>query len=95
MRLLKRKIKLAQTDEAFQAQAEKFLIDNGFEVNDNFKALFGSFVQMLSQHEDEFDPEFVAKSIRKAIANEFAFYLIHPNKRPVKDEPKEVSGIKS
>jgi hypothetical protein len=85
MRLLNKKRKLAQTQEAFDAQADAYLVEYGFPVDDEYRALFGSFIQHSDDKEDTFDPVLMAKRIRKAKATEFAFYLIKPERRPKKE----------
>jgi|688.fasta_scaffold77618_7 hypothetical protein len=85
--------KLAQTPEAFEAQAEQFLSSQGFEVNADTKKLFAAFVQHLPQNEDSFDADLLGKMMRKAKANELAFYLMHPDKAPKKEQANDAEGI--
>lgn len=80
--LFPRKLKLAQTQQAFDTQADEFLLANGFKADDSYRALYASMVQHLPEDADEFTPSFVAKRMRKQIASELAFYLIHPERRP-------------
>ena len=75
-------IPFAQTQEAFDLQVEEFLVEHDFPVTDSFKALVGSLVQHMPDDADSFDPQHLAKRIRKARVNEYAFYNIHPSKRP-------------
>lgn len=92
--LLSKKRKLAQTQEEFDAQADKYLADYGFPVNEEYRALFGSFIQHSDANEDTFNPDLMAKRIRKAKATEFAFYLIKPDRRPKKEEATDVESPK-
>ena len=84
--LKSKKVLLAQTQLALEQQAVDFLLDNNIEVTPDTLALFGAAIQQGDQAEDSFNPEQVAKAIRKARASRFAFYLIHPDRKP-KDEP--------
>ena len=84
--LLKRKVKLATTQEAFDKQADEFLKKYGFEATEETRAMFGALVQHSDDKEDWFDPELAARQIRKAFATRCAFYLIYPDKRPKKEE---------
>lgn len=79
-------IRLEQTQEGFNAQAESFLSEHGFGVSEESKKLFAAFVQHLPQTEDSFDPVLLAKMMRKARANELAFYLMHPERAPKKEQ---------
>src|ERR1700687_1093365 len=97
MSLLKRllprpQVKLAQTQEEFDAQADAFLAENGFPLDADHRALFGSFIQHSDDSEDSFDPTLMRKRIRKAIATRLAFYLIKPDQRP-KPELKDVQPV--
>lgn len=74
--------KLAQTQETFDAQADEFLANEGFPVNDEYRMLYGTFVQHSGDSSDTLDINLMAQRIRKAKANEFAFYLIQPKRRP-------------
>lgn len=93
--MLKRnkQIKLAQTLEGLHLQAEQFLEDAGFGVTDNNKKLFAAFIQHYPQDQDTIDPDLVARMMRKAKANELAFYMMHPDKAPKedKDESETIS----
>lgn len=73
-------VKLAQTLQTFKAQADSFLKSEGFPLEDDYRKLYGSFIQMLPPHQDEFEPKKVAAMMRKAIANELAFWTMHPEK---------------
>lgn len=99
MRLLNRLLspnrKLAQTQEEFDKQASDFLIEYGFPNNQDYLAMYGSYVQMISPDQDSYNPDLLAKSIRKAVANELAFYLIKPDRRPKKEEPKDVQPVQN
>lgn len=95
-KLLSKKVILAQTQEDFDKQAEEFLASNGFPLDNNYKAMFGQYIQMSPPNEDTYSPKSLAKHIRKAVANELAYYLIKPEKRPVKEassEPVQDSGV--
>jgi hypothetical protein len=93
LRLLKRRprLKLEQTQEGIDKQADEFLASHGFPVDDDHRQLVGSYIQQAPANEDEIDTEALSRCIRKAKANAFAFYLIKPNLRPKKEEPKDVS----
>lgn len=82
-------IKLAQTLEGLTKQAEDFLQSNGFEVTDDNKKLFAAFVQHSPPDQDSVDPLLVARMMRKAKANELAFYMMHPDKAPKKEQSNE------
>ena len=77
-----RRIKLAQNQNDFDAQARSFLESSGIEVTEFTLSLFAASVQHGPQDEDDFEPKATAKRIRKAIASQLAYYLIHPEKRP-------------
>jgi len=86
--MLKRKpklIKIAQTAEGFEEQAESFLVSQGFPVDSDGKKLFAAFIQHLPQDNDSFDPDLLGRMMRKARANELAFYMMHPDKAPKKE----------
>lgn len=88
--MFQRRVKLPITQEGMDALADSFLADNGFEVNDEMRALFGSYVQHSDEREDTISPKALAKCIRKALASQCAFYLIHPSRRPKPpEEPKD------
>lgn len=88
MKFLKpKRIKLAQSMPEFEEQALNFLQDNGFPVDPDHLAMYGAFVSHSDQMEDSIDPVELAKAIRKSRANQLAFYLIHPDKKP-KEETK-------
>lgn len=82
-------IKLAQTLEGLHIQAEDFLESNGFPVTDANKKLFAAFIQHCPQDQDSVDPGLVARMMRKAKANELAFYIMHPDKAPKDDDESE------
>jgi hypothetical protein len=85
--------KLPTTQEAMDALCDSFLEKNGFAVNDEMRALFGSYVQHSDERDDTFSPSALAKCIRKALANQCAFYLIHPSRRAKPpEEPKDEQG---
>lgn len=83
--MLNRRLKLPQTQEAFDSLAENFLIAHGFDNTLEYKKLFAAFVQHAPEGEDSFCPKLMAKKIRKQKANEFAFYVMYPEKRPKKE----------
>lgn len=87
--MLRRKLPTSQ--EGMDALCDAFLAKNGFEVNDEMRALFGSYVQHSDERDDTFSPKALAKCIRKALANQCAFYLIHPSRRAKapEAEPKD------
>lgn len=90
MRLFKpqqTKLPLKQAD--FDAMADAFLVEHGFEVDAKHRALFGAFIQHSPEDSDSFAPLLLARRIRKQLANELAFYLIYPDKRP---KPQAASG---
>lgn len=86
-------IKIAQTAEAFDEQATTFLTTQGFPVDNDGKKLFAAFIQHLPQDNDSFDPDLLGKMMRKARANELAFYMMHPDKAPKKDQANDQEGI--
>lgn len=96
LKLLKRLLrskrpKLAQTQEAFDAQCDKFLTDNGIVPTEELRALYGTFIQHSSETDDRLDEKVMLRRLRKAQAMRLAFYLIHPSKRPKEEgnEPQE------
>jgi len=86
--------KLALSQEEFDGQAEFFLIQYGFPSTDEYRKLFAAFVQVSPDSEDDFDPEYLAKCIRKAKAKEYAFYLMHPERRKKAEAPVEAVDAK-
>lgn len=86
-------IKIAQTVEGFEEQAEAFLVMQGFPVDQDGKKLFAAFIQHLPQTEDSFDPDLLGRMMRKARANELAFYMMHPDKAPKKEQENGKEGI--
>lgn len=82
-----RKEKLATSYEELKAQAEVFLVNNGFPLDDLHIRLFAQHVQAIPQEYDFFEPKRVAMSMRKAKANEAAFYVLYPERLP--KEPNE------
>lgn len=87
-------VPLAQSSEAMEAQASSFLETNGFPNTAEYRKLFGAFVQHLPEHQDSFDPRALASMIRKARANEAAFYMMYPERKPKAegDGPKETAS---
>lgn len=91
--LLKRRSKrlpLEQTQAGIDKQCDDFLAKYGFPLDDEFRAMFGQLIQHLPDSEDDYDPELMARRIRKAVATRFAFYLIQPQRRP---KEKEVEAV--
>lgn len=86
-------IKISLTSEGFEEQAEAFLVSQGFPVDQDGKKLFAAFIQHLPQDNDSFDPELLGRMMRKARANELAFYLMHPDKAPKKEQENGKEGI--
>lgn len=84
--MFRRKVKFAQTQEGFNKQAETFLSKNGFPTSPEYKKLYAAFVQHMPEHQDTFNPTLLARIIRKAKVNELAFYMMHPDKLPKKEE---------
>jgi hypothetical protein len=82
-------ITLAQTQEAFDAQVDEFLVSEGFEVNQENRAMFAAAIQHSDSNEDSFNPKAIGKMMRKAVATRLAFYVIHPSKRPQPVAPSE------
>ena len=80
--MFKKLVKLAQTQEEFDAQASKYLLKEGFEDTQEYHQLYGAFLQHMDATTDSFDPKAMARMIRKQRANQFAFYLMYPDKRP-------------
>lgn len=86
----KKTTRLATDVESMQAQADDFLVSQGFPVNKKYRQVFGTFVQHLPNNEDEFCPEDIAKAIRRAEANEAAYYgLINPPPVSVVEAPTD------
>lgn len=86
-------IKIAQTAEGFEEQATAFLVTQGFPVDQDGKKLFAAFIQHLPQDNDSFDPDLLGRMMRKARANELAFYMMHPDKAPKKEQSNGKEGI--
>lgn len=85
-------IKIAQTAEEFDQQATSFLSSQGFPVDSDGKKLFAAFIQHLPQDNDSFDPDLLGRMMRKARANELAFYVMHPDKAPKKEQEDGKEG---
>jgi len=81
-----KKVKLAQTLEGLNSQADNFLKSQGFESTETNKKLFAAFIQHMPQDQDSFDPNLVGRMMRKAKANELAFYIMHPDKAPKSEQ---------
>lgn len=84
--MLFRRVKLPQTQEAFDKLTDDVLLSQGFDLTPEYRKLFAAFIQHAPEHDDTFDPKIIAKKIRKQKANELAFYVMYPEKRPVKVE---------
>lgn len=84
---------LAQSQEEFDKQADQFLLEAGFPVDDEHRMLYGQFIQHSNENEDSFEPEAMAKRIRKARATMFAFYLIQPSRRPKPSSDENPSTV--
>lgn len=91
--LLQRRQKLAQTAKGIEDQAKAFLKKNGFPVDKDYLKLFGCFIQNADASKDSFDPNSLAKAIRKQIANELVFGLIFPEKAKELDDAKAKKAI--
>jgi hypothetical protein len=89
--MLSRKVKLAQSQSEFDAQISAFLVENGFPDAPAYQRAAASMIQMLPDQQDFFYPKKLAAQMRRAKANELAFYLIYPDKRP-KDPTSEENG---
>lgn len=83
------KVYLAQSFSEFEKQAEEFLTSSGFPNTKEFKQLYATLVQHLPETNDFFIKEDMARAIRRVRANEFAFYLMNPNRIP---QPEEASN---
>jgi|SRR6478736_5265420 len=80
--MFKKKVSIATSYEEMQIQVEEFLNQNDLPFDDLHVRMFAHMIQNLPQDQDWFDPKQMAASLRKARANEAAFYLIYPDKRP-------------
>ena len=80
---------LPQTQADMDQLAVDFLQEQGFPVTNDMMALFGSFLAHSDPEEDTFDPKQVAKRMRKQIASSLTFYLVHPERRPKVEDPKD------
>jgi hypothetical protein len=89
LRLFSRNRKLAITQDAFETQALEFMDEYGFDPNADNLRLYGSFIQHSPESADSFDPDVMARRIRKAHANACAFYLMHPERKAPKAEAKD------
>lgn len=89
--MFKHKVKLAETQEAFEAQAEWFLSKHGLPTDQETKGMYASFVQCSDQNSNYIDSKLVASQVRKQLANKFAFYMMHPDKKP-KNESKDITA---
>lgn len=78
-------IKFATTRLEFNRQIDDFLASQGLPVDDNYRALAGSFVQHMDNSSDSFDPDLLGRMIRKQLVNEWAYYLIKPEQAPSED----------
>lgn len=87
--MFRKRVKLPQTQESFNACASKFLLENGFEDTNYYHRIFATFIQHLPDDTDSFDSKKMARMIRKYKAQGFAFYLIHPDKLEKKQEDEQ------
>lgn len=78
------RVSLETTVDGLRTQRDSFLKENGFEGDTRCASLFCQMIQALPQDQDWFDADIMASSIRKALANSAAFYLMYPE-RLVKD----------
>lgn len=85
-------ITLAQTQEAFDAQVDAFLVSEGFELTQENRAMFAAAIQHSDSNEDSFDPKAIGKMMRKAVATRLAFYVIHPKHRPTEVAPSDTEA---
>lgn len=90
-----KRVSLPQTQAEFDALAVSFLDEQGFPVNESYQAFFAAHVQSLPNDEDTFDPEKMAKAMRRARVNELAFFLIHPHKRPKIEDTSKADDLVS
>lgn len=83
-------VPLATTVEDIQAQADAFLSANGFPINQKYRQIFGQYVQMLPAEQAHYFPKDAATMIRKAEANEAAYFgLIKPPAAQPAPEPTD------
>jgi hypothetical protein len=83
-------IKLAQTQEEFDRQAESALLVEGIEVTHDNLRTYGQYVQMMLKHDcDTLDTEAFALNYRAAKAKFLAFNLIQSTKTPA---PKDTDA---
>ena len=75
-----RRVRFAQNVAELTLQAGKFLSSNGFPNTVEYRKLFGAFIQHLPGHQDWFNPARVAAMLRKARANEAAFWMMNPDR---------------
>lgn len=90
---LRQKIKLPTTQEGMDLLVDSFLSGNNFPVDEEHRALFGMFIQQSDANEDFFEPKLLASQMRKALSIRCAFYLIHPSKRPKKEEASNEAKV--
>ena len=77
---MQRKVKFEQTVDKMQKQMDSFLKSNGFPVTAEYRKLFAAFVQHLPEHQDWYNPSRIAAMMRKARANEAAFWVMNPER---------------
>lgn len=87
-----KQIKIALTSKGLEQQAVEFLASQGFPTDQEGKRLFAAFIQHLPQDQDSFDPELLGRMMRKAKANELAFYMMHPEKAPTEEQTNDKEG---
>lgn len=83
---LSKRVTFATSQEEFDQQATDFLLSYGFEDTAEYRKLFGALVQHSGEDDNTFDPNLMARRIRKQKANEYAFYVIYPEKKQTKTE---------
>jgi len=94
--MLRRKVKFAQDVAGLTKQADTFLKNNGFPATPEYRKLFGAFIQHLPETQDWFDPSRVAAMMRKARANEAAFWVMNPERwEAEKKKAKEASDAET
>jgi len=97
--MLRKKTKLATNYDDLLAQREVFLEKEGLEPNEVNRHLFAVMIQHLPEDQDWIDFTLLGRRVRKALANEAAYYLLHPAKYQQmlveKSREKEQQGVES
>lgn len=95
MNLFKRTVKLPFTQEKVDALVEVLLLNGGIPVDSSSTGYAGQFIQSFAPRaQDWFYVEDFLSFVRRALANECAYFLIHPDNRP-KDETDNDTGTVS